>query len=120
MKFKELSIGQRFELDGAVYVKTSPVLASPEIGGAAKFIARYVMVSPLGGEQRPAAAREQSTIPAAMVYEALDHHHAACRQALTSLEGKSPSAQLEALFDALETARENFLVAIAREMPEPD
>ena len=27
MKFHDLDIGQRFELDGVVYVKTSPVLA---------------------------------------------------------------------------------------------
>jgi len=34
MKFNDLEINQRFELDGEAYVKTSPVLAGKADGGA--------------------------------------------------------------------------------------
>ena len=60
MKFHDLAIGQRFELDGAAFVKTSPVLASREDGGEKKFLARYVAVQPLDGAlQRPTKRAER-------------------------------------------------------------
>lgn len=113
MKFHDLAIGQRFELDGAIYVKTSPVLASPEVGGTTKFMARYVAVRPLEGERRPAAAaQEKRLISGALALEAFAVYHAACQQALASLEGELPAARVGALRDAIESARRDFLAAV--------
>lgn len=112
MKFHDLAIGQRFELDGANYVKTSPVLASPEIGGITRFMARYVAVRPLDGTQRMAKAEDKRMIPAGRVRDAFDAYHTASRQALSSLEGEMPSARLDEALNTLETARKNFLSAL--------
>ena len=112
MKFHDLAIGQRFELDGANYVKTSPVLASPEVGGSTKFMARYVVVRPLDGERRPAAAQEKRMISGALALEAFAVYHAACRQAVASLDGELPAARVEALRDTIESARRDFLAAV--------
>lgn len=114
MKFHDLAIGQRFELDGANYVKTSPVLASPEIGGTTKFMARYIAVRPLDGEPRAAKAEDQRLIPAAKVCEAFDVYHTACRQALASLEGDASAARLEQASASLEAARKDVLAALDR------
>lgn len=114
MKFHDLAIGQRFELDGANYVKTSPVLASPEIGGTTKFMARYIAVRPLDGEQRSPKAEDKCLLPATRVREAFDVYHAACRQALAALGGEVSPARLEEAFASQEAARKDFLAALDR------
>ena len=45
MKFKLLSIGQKFEYDGEVYVKTSPLIASNVETGHNKMIPRYATLT---------------------------------------------------------------------------
>ncbi|HUW50638.1 MAG TPA: hypothetical protein VMV75_06450 [Sulfuricella sp.] len=112
MKFHDLSIGQRFELDGAAYVKTSPVLASREDGGA-KFMARYVVVKPLdGAELQPKAVKER-LLRADAVRAAFEAHHTRCREALERLKGEVPADRLSDISDALESGRRNFLDAVS-------
>lgn len=112
MKFHDLVIGQRFELDGAIYLKTSPVLASPEIGGSTKFMARYVAVRPLEDGRQPAQAENGRMIASNAVRGAFNAYHAACRQALTQLEGELPASRLESLAGTLEAARKDFLATL--------
>lgn len=112
MKFHDLAIGQRFELDGANYVKTSPVLASPEIGSTTRFMARYVTVRPLDGEQRAVKVEDKRTIPVGRACEAFDTYHSACCQMLASLEGKIPADSLEQAEEHLAAARMAFLAAL--------
>ena len=105
MKFHDLAIGQRFELDGAIYLKTSPVLASPEIGGSTKFMARYIAIRPLEGGERATVNADHGMIPAA----AFQTYHAQCQKILEQLEGEIPAARLEDLLSTLEAAHKAFL-----------
>lgn len=109
MKFHDLAIGQRFELEGAAYVKTSPVLASREDGGEKKFLARYVVVQPLDGTERRPAERAEKMLRAEAVLAAFNAYHARCREALERLEGETPAARLQELVDVLEEERQAFL-----------
>lgn len=45
MKFKLLSIGQKFEYEGEVYIKTSPLVASNVSTSHNKMIPRYAMLT---------------------------------------------------------------------------
>lgn len=111
MKFHDLAIGQRFELDGATYIKTSPVLASSVDGGERKFLARYVVVQPFDGvAQRPVTSVEKM-LRAEVVLAAFDAYHARCREALERLGGDVPADRLREMADALEEGRLDFVNA---------
>lgn len=45
MKFAQVPVGQRFELQGSRYRKTSPVVAVEEASGRSRFIGKYVEVT---------------------------------------------------------------------------
>lgn len=114
MKFHDLAIGQRFKLEGAAYVKTSPVLASREDGGERKFLARYVVVQPLDGvEQRP-AERAEKMLRAEAVLAAFNAYHAHGREALERLEGEIPADRLQEIADILEEERQGFIDAVLK------
>ncbi|MDD5240982.1 MAG: hypothetical protein PHG47_04560 [Sulfuricella sp.] len=111
MKFHDLAIGQRFELDGAAYVKTSPVLASRDDGGA-KFMARYVVVKPLDGvEVQPKAVKER-LLRVGTVLAAFETYHARSREVL---EGEVAADRRAGISEALESGRRDFLDAIAED-----
>jgi hypothetical protein len=114
MKFHDLAIGQRFELDGAVYVKTSPVLAGREDGRDKKFLARYVLVQPLDGVERRPVEKAEKMLRADTVLAAFNTYHASCRAALERLDGKAPAASLEEVADVLEGERQGFLDAVLK------
>lgn len=105
MKFTDLPINARFELDGAIYRKTSPMLASPENGGAAKFLARFVQVIPLDGQTRPAPAPGKELLRADDVQAAFD----VCYAGLIHKLDQDSAAELRT---ALETGREEFIAAL--------
>lgn len=55
MKFKLLSIGQKFEYEGETYVKTSPLIASNTKTNQNKIIPRYVtltLLDEIGGTKK--------------------------------------------------------------------
>ncbi len=106
MKFTDLPINARFELDGAIYRKTSPMLASPENGGAAKFLARFVQVIPLDGQIRPAPAPGKALLR-------MDDVQAAFDVCYTGLIDKLDQGGVAELRAALETGREEFFAALA-------
>ena len=111
MKFHDLAIGQRFELDGVVYVKTSPVLAGKADGGGAKFMARYVMVKLLDGEAPRAKEVEEKLLRAEAVLAAFEAYHARCRELI---EAALPADRLQEIVDALEGQRQGFLDAVLK------
>lgn len=111
MKFHELDIGQRFELDGAVYVKSSPVLASREEGGERKFMARSAPVYPLGGAERRPAEKTDQLLRAEAVLAAFEAYHARCREVL---ERAVPADRLEEVANVLEGERQGFLDAVSK------
>ncbi|MDD5330497.1 MAG: hypothetical protein PHX38_10855 [Sulfuricella sp.] len=111
MKFHDLAVGQRFELGGAVYVKTSPVLASKEEGTEKKFMARSAPVLPLDGVQRPAAAKTGKALPAEAVLAAFEAYHARCR---TVLELEVSAERRQQIADVLERGRQDFIDSISK------
>lgn len=115
MKFHDLTIGQRFELDGALYVKTSPVLASCEGSGESRFMARYVVVKTLDGAERPAAATKDRVLRAEAVLAAFEVFHARCRDELAQLSGDVPVDKLDTLARAVEEGRKVFLDTLAQQ-----
>ena len=50
MKLQHLAIGDRFEYDGKIFVKTGPLTASSETGGQ-QIIPRYAVLRPLNVAQ---------------------------------------------------------------------
>lgn len=108
MKFHDLEIGQRFELDGAAYVKTSPVLACREDGGS-KFMARSAMVKPLDGAKLKPKAVKERLLRVSTVLAAFEIYHARCREA----QIEAPADKRAEIADALERGRLDFLDALS-------
>ena len=115
MKFHDLAIGQRFELEGAVYVKTSPVLAGREGSGESRFMARYVVVKTLDGAEHPAKAVKDRMLRAEAVIAAFDAFHARCRAGLAQLSGEIPADKLDALTGVVEEGRKVFLATLSKQ-----
>lgn len=113
MKFHDLEIGQRFEFEGAAYVKTSPVLAGQVEGGGSKFMARYLAVKLLDGAASSAQAAQKKMLRAGEVLSAFEAYHSACREELEKLAGALPAIRLEALLDAIEEKRKGFLAILS-------
>lgn len=113
MKFHDLAIGQRFELENELYLKTSPVLACKVEGGASRFIARYVPVKPTDEEKPRTQAESLRLLQPEAVLAAFDIFYANCRQALEQLEDELPAGRAEALQQMLEQGRQGFVAAIA-------
>lgn len=110
MKFHELAIGQRFEFDGAAYVKTGPMLASPQEGSASRFIARYAQVQPLDGSEAPAP--QDRPLRADDVAAAFDVFHGRCTQQLARCE--LAAEQRESLRAAIDAGRDEFRATLSR------
>jgi hypothetical protein len=105
LKFHELTIGQQFEIEGEVYVKTAPLVASHEQSGKQKFMARYVAVK-LSGDTVPAAAvHSGESVRTEAVVLAFDEFYNRC---LRELENLLPENQ-DAAHEALAEARKEFL-----------
>lgn len=104
MKFPLLPLGARFEYDGAVYVKTGPLVAERE-GGGSRIIPRHAVVRVLDGAPAP-APREEGALPAATVREAVEGYHRRCR---ALLEAEVSTDRLGAVRVGLEAAREACL-----------
>jgi hypothetical protein len=77
MKLQQLPMGARFEYQGAVYVKTGPMMAAAE-SGEQKLIPRYAVLKPLDpmpAATDPKAARQ---LPEAAVLAAFDTFYLKC------------------------------------------
>ena len=114
MKFHDLAIGQRFELDGVVYVKTSPVLAGQVEGGGSKFMPRYAMVRLLDGAAPRANVEQEKMLRAGEVLAAFEAFHSACREELEKLAGAIPAGRLQDITNALEEKRQGFLDVVLK------
>jgi hypothetical protein len=112
MKFHDIAIGQRFEFDGAVYVKTSPMLASPQEGSASRFIARYAQVNLLDGAGAPANLAEARVLRADEVVAAFDLFYSCCTRELAGCE--LAADRLENLRAAIDAGRDDFLATLTR------
>jgi len=114
MKFHDLAVGQHFELEGATYVKTSPVLASREDGRGNKFLARYVVVQPLDGSKQRPIEKAEKMLPSESVLAAFGAYYARCQEALKKLEGEIPADKLQEVGDMMDEERRSFLEVILK------
>ena len=80
MKFTQLPLGARFEYEGRVYVKSSPIAASSETG-ARRMIPRYALLTPLDAVAKP-APRPARALDAAEVATAFEAFAADCARLL--------------------------------------
>ena len=114
MKFHDLPLGARFELEGAVYVKSGPMLANKEGSGESRFMARYKMVTPLdGATAKPKAARGR-LLKEEAVLAAFEGFHGHCREALAGLEGELSAERLAGLLAGVEEARARFIEVLGQ------
>ncbi len=99
MKLQHLAIGDRFEYEGAVYVKTGPLTAASDKGGQ-RVIPRSAVLAPVGSGA--AAATAEDRLERRRVLLAFEAFYADC------------AARVDAAGQAaLATARQRFLAALA-------
>jgi len=108
MKFMDLTMGQQFELDGEIYARTGPLVASHVESSKQRFMARYVTVKPVG-EATQAAPRTPDTLSSDKVNMAFDYYHAQCLSALEPLDAELSSERVSIIRRQIEQARLVFL-----------
>lgn len=110
MKFNDIPIGQRFELEGAIYVKSSPMLASPEAGGASRFVARYMQVQPLDVTSASPRKMAEQQLRMGDVLAAFDVFYEFCRNEL------APAGEMQ---EKLRAERETFVATLEQRARKP-
>lgn len=105
MKFSQLPIGARFEFEGRVYTKTSPIAASGEAGGQ-KMIPRYAVLKPVDSAAPP-ATRKSRALNEAKVMAALDALAADCARLID--QAATDTTQRAQLRAELAAARQRFV-----------
>lgn len=115
MKFHDIPVGQRFELDGATYVKTSPMLASAVDGGASRFMPRYALVRLPDDAAAPARKTVERLLRVDDALAAFDVFYELCRGELVAAgDGLSGERQ-----ENLRLGREAFVAALERRARKP-
>ena len=102
MKFKLLSIGQKFEYDGVVYVKTSPLVASNIETGHNKMIPRYAMLTLLDNSNEKKQISDKQ-VSSNEVLTAFNNFYEKC---IKTLENKN--ALIPEIKDEMDKARDEF------------
>ena len=101
MKFPQLRIGERFEYQGQVYTKASPVTAT-DAEGRSRMIMRSAVVKPL--DRQPESVKEQTiSLKAGQLLKAVDEYHRQC----LSMMGEDNTQ--EETIQALVAARDRLL-----------
>ncbi len=108
MKFHQVAVGQRFELEGEWYVKDRPLTATHEASGRSRLLRRSVNVS-LSGSPAPPAS--QQTLEVQKVQAAFEVYHAQCLACVRDLLVDAGPARAAAVHDRLDAARRGFLDA---------
>lgn len=104
MKFSELGPGERFEWEGAVYVKLGPVSAREEATGRLRMIPRYARLRPVDAAADKAPDARPGTPSTVQLRAAFDAFFGACLAALDE-----PPAEARA---RLYAARQRFLTTL--------
>ena len=106
MKFKLLSTGQKFEFEGEVYVKISPIIASNVDTAHNRMIPRYAVVKLLdqsGKEEK--ISKEQ--VNAVSVMDAFNQFYEKCLKTLEDKDLLVPEIK-----DELDNARDVFIQSL--------
>lgn len=108
MKFLQLDVGQRFEWNGEVYSKSSPILAVAEASGKSRMVPRSSAVTPLGdGNAVTAQVAEPSDIPLSTAREALQQMQQDLLSYFEELASGDDAIDWQAVQDRLQQARES-------------
>lgn len=107
MKFKLLSIGQKFEYEDIVYVKTSPLVASNIKTGHNKMIPRYASLTLLDDSGSQLQQPVNVTVETEAVITAFNHFYEKCIDVLEQNDLLIPEIKND--FDA---ARDEFVTVL--------
>ncbi|MGD2074045.1 MAG: hypothetical protein PVI91_00015 [Gammaproteobacteria bacterium] len=109
MRFHQLALGQRFEFEGEVYVKSTPIIAVVEATGRERFIRRSANVRAMPQtDESVAGAPAQRRLDPQAVLQAFDAFYAHCVRCLEALP-RSPGGEGARSRRELEAARQAFL-----------
>ena len=103
MKFKLLSVGQKFKYEDEVYVKTSPIIASSVETGQNKMFPAYAVVIALDATGEPQQAKTKDNVSAKEILDAFNNFYASCIKTLESNRVLAPHIK-----DELDKARDEF------------
>ena len=103
MKFKLLSIGQKFEYDGEVYVKTSPLIASNIKTSENKMIPRYATLTLLDESGIQKQKIKKDSVNAQEILNAFNIFYEKC---IATLEDNNVLVPL--IKDEIDKARDEF------------
>lgn len=103
MKFKLLSVGQKFEYEGDIYIKTSPLIASNIKTSQNKMIPRYAALKLLDDSGRSEQKLNNKTLNAQEVVDTFNIFYEHC---ITTLEKNKMLGPL--IKDELDKARDEF------------
>lgn len=103
MKFKLLSIGQKFEYEGEAYVKTSPLIASNLKTAHNKMIPRYAMLTLLDDSGTQEQNVKAEILDAKEILNAFNLFYEQCIASLENNNALTPMIK-----DELDKARDNF------------
>jgi len=103
MKFKLLSIGQKFEYEGETYVKTSPLVASHTATGHNKMIPRYATLKLLEATTKIDEQTHNKTVSLLDTLNAFNHFYERCIYVLEAHDALMPTIKNE-----LDKARDEF------------
>lgn len=104
MKFKLLSVGQKFEYEGEIYVKTSPLIASNIKTSHNKMIPRYASLKILDETGTKEQQTKKDTVEAAEILNAFNTFYETC---INTLEGND--ILIPEIKDELDKARDQFM-----------
>lgn len=105
MKFQQLQVGQRFEFEGKVYVKTGPVAAAEEGAGKQRMVPRYAVLKPVGEAPAASLKKAPKMLSKELILSLFDGFYAECTDILV----RSPNPEAKA---RLEAARQRFLESL--------
>lgn len=103
MKFKLLSIGQKFKYQDEVYVKTSPIIASNVETGHNKMIPAYATLTLLDNSGEDKQSKTKEAVNAKEVLSAFNIFYEKCIKTLESNDMLVPVIK-----DELDKARDEF------------
>jgi hypothetical protein len=109
MKFHELAVGQRFEMQGETFVKVSPLVAIHEQSDTRRLIRRSADVRLLGEAAAKSRAASPDRLPAGRVVAAFETFYARCLQSLDDVAPRLGQPTLASLRGQIEEARRQFL-----------
>lgn len=111
MKFLQIPLGQRFVLQGEVYLKVGPLTARRERDGADRLIPRSALVAP--SQAGVTVAVPEVAALTDRLSRALDAYEEALRAVLLPAGGDSDPALREGLARGLAAARRAFEASLA-------